>query len=222
VAAACKGKPKHDEVPKNVEHGSAGSATPQAAPNLELPTADPSPPAKSTKPVDKVALDKLGERQFPGFHSHAGNNGEVLTVKHETESRPRIMATVILKACKDDCPPMEVAKWQSEVDKVKQGLAQSLRDAKDTTVEIGATDLKGLPAIYVYQLGQAFGSNGGAYIDQYILYYNDGVNQIRVKAAYTDDPRPTKDDMAKDVPKEDLEKVAKAFADVYAHAMASS
>jgi hypothetical protein len=117
---------------------------------------------------------------------------------------------------------MEVAKWQGKPDELKKSLAEPLREAQDTTIEVGATDLKGLPAIFTYELGQAFGSKGGAYIDQYILFYNDGVNQIRVMAAYTDDPRPTREEMVKDVSKGDLEKVAKAFADVYAHAMASS
>jgi hypothetical protein len=57
-----------------------------------------------------------------------------------------------------------------------------------------------------------------AFSHAYTLFYNDGHNQIRVVAEYKDDAATSKEAMAKLVPKEDLEAIAKAFADVYTHA----
>jgi hypothetical protein len=55
------------------------------------------------------------------------------------------------------------------------------------------------------------------FTDAYIVYYNDGVNQIRVIASYKDDPTTT-EELKKLAPKEDLEALALAFLDVYTHA----
>jgi hypothetical protein len=60
----------------------------------------------------------------------------------------------------------------------------------------------------------------GAFSDAYALYYNDGVNQIRVVAEYKDDPT-TREDMLAIAPKEDLERLAKAFLAAYTHAWAN-
>ena len=72
--------------------------------------------------------------------------------------------------------------------------------------------------IYVYQLGQSFGPDGGTYSDAYALYYNDGVNEVRVVAEYKDDPLKTKADMARVAPQDQLAKIAMAFIDVYTQA----
>jgi hypothetical protein len=53
-----------------------------------------------------------------------------------------------------------------------------------------------------------------------VLYYNDGVNKIRVVAEYKDDPA-TREEMLTVAPKEDLEKLGKAFFDAYTHAWAN-
>jgi hypothetical protein len=222
--AACKGKPKHQEPPANVETA-AGSATKgaTAAPNLELPHGPGTPPDKTTKPLEGAALKKLTMLRFNGFLWNPGGNDKTVTIKHETETRPKIKATVTIEACNNDCAPMDLAKWKDKSEDLKQFLAPALKEAKDTTFEVGQTDLAGQPMIYTYQLGQAMKPDGGgAYTDTYVLYYNDGVNKIRVVAAYTDDPKANKEDMAKDVPKADLEKVAKAFVDAYTHAWAAS
>ncbi len=57
-----------------------------------------------------------------------------------------------------------------------------------------------------------------AWSHAYTLYYNDGQNQIRIVSEYKDDPLVTKEAMAKEVPREDLENVARAFLDVYTQA----
>lgn len=221
LAPACKGKPKHQEAPPNVETaGSAKGAV--AAPNLVLPHGPGTPPDKTTQPLDAKTLQKLAAMQFDGFLWMPGGNDKTITVKHETETRPKIKVAITITSCKNDCWPMDLATWKAKTDELRQNLLPALREAKDTIFEVGQTDLHGTPMIYTYQLGQAFKpEGGGAYTDSYDLYYNDGVNKIEAHAHYTDDPKMTKEDMAKDVPKEDLEKVAKAFVDVYTHAWAS-
>jgi hypothetical protein len=49
------------------------------------------------------------------------------------------------------------------------------------------------------------------------LYYNDGVNQIRVVAEYKDDPMSV-EGLQQAAPKDDLAKLALSFLDVYTHA----
>jgi hypothetical protein len=63
-----------------------------------------------------------------------------------------------------------------------------------------------------------FGPGHFAWTHAYTLYWNDGQNQIRVVAEYKDDPLLNKEAMAKEVPRADLENVAKAFMDVYTQA----
>ena len=222
-AVGCKGKPKHQEPATSVETA-AGSSTsgPTAAPNLELPHGPGTPPIKTTKPLDTPMYQKLSVMRFPGFLWNPTANRTTLTVKQETETRPKIKTVISISPCNNDCLPMELSKWQAKTEDLKEFVAPDLKAAKDTVFEVGQTELYGTPMIYTYQLGQVVKPEGGAnYTDGYVLYYNDSVNKIRVMSYYTDDPKMTKEDMAKDVPKEDLEKVAKAFMDVYTHAWAS-
>ena len=233
LSAGCKGKPKHQQAPAHVEtatgsgsavasagSGSAGSGSDSTS--LQLPHSDGTPPKKTTKPIDTPTLANLAQMTFPGFLWNPRGNDKTITVEQETASRPKIKARITIAACNNDCVPMDLAKWKAKTEDLKQFLAPELKKAPDTVFEVGQTDLNGQPMIYTYQLGQAFDSGGhGSYTNAYVLYYNDGVNQIRVMASYTDDPMKTKEDMAKWVPKEDLEKVAKAFVDVYTHAWAS-
>ena len=98
----------------------------------------------------------------------------------------------------------------------------------DTVFEVGTTKLNNTPMIYTYQLAQTkpttgindAGDNPGhfAWSHAYVLYYNDGVNQIRVVGEFKDDPVDSKEAMAKAVPRGDIENVTKAFMDVYTQA----
>jgi hypothetical protein len=74
-----------------------------------------------------------------------------------------------------------------------------------------------------FVLGQAFGldaagNSPGTYKYAYGLHYNDGTNTIQVIAGYSDLPLKTKEMMAQAIPREDLEKAARAFMDAYTHA----
>jgi hypothetical protein len=217
LAVGCKGKPKHQNPPTNLAGGS-GSSAPKTAPDIVLPAGPGTPPDKTTKPLDIEKLKKLSQMTFPGFQIEPRAASEkVLELRQKTEDHPKIWATVTIQPC-FDCVPMDLPKWKEKTDSLKLFLTDELKSAPDTVFEVGATDLHGAPMIYTYQLAQFAGSGHGAYSHAYCLYYNDGINSIRVLAQYKDDPMATKEAMAQAVPRTDLENVAKAFVDVYTHA----
>ena len=55
-----------------------------------------------------------------------------------------------------------------------------------------ASSIGGVPAIYVYQAGQYFGRDErgnpvSSYSHAYSLYFNDGINFLRVSVSFADD-----------------------------------
>lgn len=237
TAGACRGKPKHQEPPPNAAAGpGSGSAKgPQAAPDLVLPSGPGTPPVKTTKPLGAADFEKLSKLTFPGFTPDVRTNSDkVLEVRQKTKDHPRLWATITIKPC-FDCLPMQLDKWKAKEEELKTTWLGPLKAMPDTKWEMGEEKFLGQPLIYTYQLGQGrvptgSGSaaaaedkeSGGAfsYSDAYILYFNDGVNEIRVVAEYKDDPVKTAEMMAKMAPKGDLAKLAVSFLDVYTHAWA--
>jgi hypothetical protein len=57
----------------------------------------------------------------------------------------------------------------------------------------------------------------GKWSHAYVLYYNDGSNQIRIVSEFKDLPPKTVAEMIKQVPREELENLAKAMMDFYTH-----
>ena len=117
---------------------------------------------------------------------------------------------------------MALEPWKARSDELKQSLSKELAARPDTQFEIGTRDLLGVTAIYSYQLGYYFGKDEqdqpiGDYSNAYILYYNDGVTQIRVNAHYRDDALGGRDQLLAVAPREDLEKLAVAFLNFYVH-----
>ncbi len=234
----CKGRPKHEPAPTNAQ---VGSAKAPPAPDIVLPRSDGSPIKPTTAKLDEATLQRLQALTFQGFqpkpHGFNGPRG-MMQIQQRTGDHPVIWADITITPCADNtvmpsCMPMELAKWNSEprYSELKSILPAGLRAQSDTVFEVGTTELRGQKMIFTYQLGQstshpsapgvsgsAFDPGGFAFTDAYFLYYNDGVNQIRVVAEYKDDPRESKEKMAESVPKSDLEDVAKAFMDVYTHA----
>ena len=248
--------------------GGSGAGETKAAPDIQLPRGDGSPPKKTTGPLDAATLDKLQKLTFRGFQAKAhGRTGNMMEVRQITEDHPRIWATVTVGSCKKEgeCWPITLEAWKPhEADMKASLLAEELRDLPDTVFEIGTTVVNGAGFIYQYQLAQSTmvpdvppagsgsasagsaatkaapkapakagsGSAGSgsaapkpvnspghlAFSHAYTLYYNDGANQLRVVAEYKDDATESKAAMAKLVPREDLEAVAKAFAEVYTQA----
>ena len=199
-----------------------GSAMSGARPDLELPHGPGTPPDRTKGPLSADAIKRMRALSFPGFATEQRGVDQSIVMESVTYDHPKITATVQIRPCSDQCRPMKLDVWKDpKLDTtLKEFLGQPLREASDTVWEVGDTELDGEPMIYTYQLGQAGGGahGGSTYSDTYVLYWNDGHNEIRVVAAYTGDLQDTKEQMAQVVPKEDLEHVAKAFLDVYSHA----
>jgi hypothetical protein len=231
--AACKGKPKHQAPPENAATpGSAakGSNVERAAPDIQLPPLTGRPPVKTDKQIDAATIQKLQAMTFAGFQveQHGGLPEKgTLELRQKTEDHPRIWATVTITPC-FDCVAMDLAKWKEKGDALKVLLLPELREDKGTVFEVGATQVNGTQMIYTYQLAQTspltekgsgeFNPGHFAYSHAYVLYFNDGANQIRVVGEYKDDPMATKEAMANEVPRTDLENVAKAFMGAYTNA----
>lgn len=227
LLAACKGKPQHREPPPNTGSAATGSGTSRAAPDLALPQGPGTPPLKTTRKLGRADFEKLATLEYPGFNKQQhGLNDVVLEVRQMTKDHPRLWATVTIEPCgADDCWPMDLDTWKKHEPDLKK-LLGDLATAPDVDWEIGKTELHGQPLIYTYQLGQHAGSGegGGTFMfsDAYTLYFNDGVNKIRVVGEYKDDPVKTKEIMAKQAPKDDLALLAQAFLDAYTHAWPTS
>jgi hypothetical protein len=224
LAGACRDKPKRQDPPANVETpstvGSGGSGM-HATPNLVLPAGPGSPPVHTTKPLARGDFERLQKLSYAGFQLRPHGLGDKLVeVRQLTVDFPKLLATITIETCEKpaiiECAPIDLDKWKGNP-KLKNILLPELRDKPDTEWEVGKTSLLGQDMIFTYQFAPYSMANGhGASADAYALYWNDGVNSIRVVAQYADDPvdGPT---MKKMAPKSDLERVAKAFMDVYTH-----
>jgi hypothetical protein len=210
--------------------GSAGSAGSGSAtvpladePPIVVPKGDGTPPKKTTVKLTEADFTRLGEIEHPPFIRRLRNHKTGLDVRFTT-SRPKIGTTVTITPC-FTCPPMELAKWKEREDTdLKFLLGDELRSRPDTTWEMGTIDLHGQTLVYTYQVGHWFGKDENnnphaAYSDAYALYFNDGVNQIRVVSEYQDSPV-SREQMLAIAPKDDLAKLALGFLDFYTHAWA--
>jgi hypothetical protein len=210
LLVACKGKPRHQATPENTQVPLAGSGSAvKAAPDLVLPVGNGKPPKKTTAAVDATVIDQLAKMTFPGFKQEiVQHTPTLLEVRHTTDDRPRVAATITVQPC-FDCLPMELAKWQERSDALQLFLVPELKALPDKKFLVAGTNLRGTPMMFTYQLAK----KGDLYTHAYVLYYNDGVNQIRVVAEYKDDVK-----LIDKVPAVDLENIAKSFADVYLQA----
>jgi hypothetical protein len=196
----------------------AGSNEGPAVP-ITLPKADGTPPKKTKDKLVDADFERLGKLELPSFTKRVRNQKDGLDVRFQT-ARPRLGTTVTITPC-FNCAPMELAKWKEREADLKQLLGPDLRDRPDTTWELGTVDLHGQLVVYTYQVGTLFGKDEqgnpkSSYSDAYALYYNDGVNQIRVVTEYQDSPVP-REQMLTIAPKEDLARVALAFLDYFTH-----
>lgn len=216
--------------------GAMGASSAQ----LRLPKRSGRPPAKTTRPLDSAAYDRLQNLTFPGFdrRQRGMDVATGLEVRQITQDHPRIWTTITVSPCQPrallgNCTAMTLEAWRARAPELKASLLHpDLVAAPDTVFEVAATILNGASWIYQYQLAQtppvsaestpadpaARRQGEFAWSHAYILYFNDGNNQIRVVAEYKDDPASSKEAMAQRVPREDLEAVAKAFADAYTQA----
>jgi len=201
--------------------GGGGAALPGQS-TLVLPKLKGTPPNKTTKPMDAAKAEELSKVDFDGFDKEVRLAGETgLETRYITKNRPAIMVTVNANKC-FDCLPIELDKWKAKEEGLKVLVGKELLAAKDTTFEMGATDITKTPYIWQYHVGYNVNPDpatglAGAYGTAYAIHYNDGMNMIRVVAEYKDDTPKSRQDMVNLTPKEDLEQIAKAFMDVFVH-----
>ncbi len=217
AATGCKDKPRRQNPPPNLA-AQPGSGK-RAAPDLELPRGDGTPPKKTTAPLGKADFARLAKLTFPGFDLDVRQLADnVVELRYKTKDRPRMWAVVTIQPCLD-CIPMQLAQWKAKTEELKVTLA-GLRDEPNVTFEVGEARLNGQPVMYTYQVGTGTAKDVGGesfgYTNNVNAYYNDGINQIKVVAAYKDDPA-SKEEMTRLAPKEDLELVALAFLDAFTH-----
>ncbi len=226
--------------------GSAPAPTAEPT-HVTLPRSPSTPPNRTTRPLARKELERLSAFEFKDFERQERGTFEGFTeFRHTTTTRPKLGVTITIERCgqaagppankkpaatnrqaaaagrHQACATMELDAWKAKGDELKRFLSPELVARPDTRFEVGAHDLVGAPAIYTVQLGAFFGKDErdqpvGAYSDAYILYYNDGVNQIRVNASYLDDPVGGIDQLVAIAPPEDLEKLAVAFMRFYLH-----
>ncbi len=232
--AGCKGKPKHRPPPENLTtvdpKVKPSRSGPTEAPDIVLPRGSGGPPHKTTGPLSQATMLGFQKATFKGFQTqpHAVSVERGTEVSYITEDRPRIVATVTIAPCSDKavigtCVPMTVDAWTARTNDLKKMIPPDLRDLPDTKFEVGSVKFHDTDLIFTFQLGQTTGTKsegsqaGMAYIEYtyaYILYYNDGYNQIRVVAELKDDASPTREQMIKTVPRGDLVATANAFFDI--------
>ena len=199
--------------------GSAGAGSGSSAP-IVLPKGDGTPPKKTTAKLTDPDFKRMAAFDHPPFLKRIRNTQDGMDVRFTTP-RPRIGTTVTITPC-FTCPPMTLDKWKEREDTdLKFLIGEDLRNRPDTTWEMGTVDLHGQTLVFTYQVGHFFGKDDqgnpkAAYSDAYALYFNDGINQIRVVSEYQDSPV-SRAEMLTIAPKEDLARIALAFLDFYTH-----
>jgi hypothetical protein len=219
AVTGCKDKPKRQNPPANLGSAAQAGSGKRAAPDLVLPRGDGTPPKKTTAPLGKADFEKLSKLEYPGFDLEVRQlTDKVVELRYKTKDHPRLWAVVTVQPC-FDCIPMELDKWKAKTEELKVTLA-GLKDEPNVDFEVGETKLNGQPIIYTYQVGTGQSKDEGGtvfgFTNNVYAYYNDGINQIKVAAAYKDDPV-KKEDLIKLAPKDDLENLAVSFLDAFTH-----
>jgi hypothetical protein len=202
LALACNGRatapaPSEAPVPAVVRDDAPAAPAPPAR----------KAPAKTTKPHTADQLATLATLDVAGYTRTVRklDAGFLDVVLAGTD----LTVTVTIQPCLR-CTPLAIDRWRSEKEALMVTLAPELRDRPDTTFEFG----EAATSIYVFQLGHADGELGTAFTNAYILYHHDGVNQIRAIAAASE-PKPSKEELARAVPRDRLEAAATTVFDAY-------
>ena len=223
IVFACKGKPERHEPPANPQ--GSGAAVPLANQRadkvLQLPHGEGMLP-KLTKasPLDKATLAKLGGIDVPGFTKEVRDTGQAFVTVQRTLDRPKLKVTTQIRPCKNACVAIELGKWQTRTD-LEDLMSKPLKASKETKFQIGATDLNSQSMIFTYQYGLLKVGEATHFTDTYVLWFNDGQNEIRVIATYDNNVPDSVPAMLAMASVSDLEKLAKAFMDVYTQAWAN-
>ena len=184
--------------------------TPKSGSAVMVATTDAKPPAKSP-PLDSAKAQQLARQDVTGWTKSI----KLADAKGLELHYDRAPLHVIVQASKCfDCLPADEQKWRAKSDALRGLIAPELRDHKDTTWDLGMTELAGMPAAWTYHVGYKPDAHGTAYT----LYFNDGTNMIRVVAEFAGAPPASREAMIATAPRELLALTAKQFADQFVHA----
>jgi hypothetical protein len=171
------------------------------------------PPVKSTKPLARDQLAKLSALEIEGLARTVRKLDDAFLDVGYLLTEPPIKVGVTAQPCLR-CLPMQIDRWRAETDALRVTIAPELRERGDTTFEIQAIQIGGSPAIATHQVAWSAGE-APAYAHAVAVYWNDGVNELRVIASFagTADSR---DALTRAVTRDELEQLAIAVLDRHA------
>ena len=140
-------------------------------------------PAAAATPVDKAKLDAIAKINFGDAKVDvlpSKENALQLKIAH-TKTEPAMTATLDVGPCKN-CLPMDLTQWQAHAAEMRALEDENIRDKEDTVFEIGDAMVGSTKTIYTHTAGLDM-KPGESFTaaHNYTLYWNDGVNQVRVK-----------------------------------------
>lgn len=136
---------------------------------------------------------------------------DFLDVEYTLKDLP-IAVGVVVQPCMR-CEPMQLDRWRAETDALRITLPPDLRERSDATFEVTQVSLAGTPAIATYQLVHVAGDKP-QFDEAVTVYFNDGVNQLRVIARFAGPPPSKIDDDG--IERRELEQLATAVLDRFA------
>lgn len=191
---------------------------PDAAPSRIALRAGNRPPVKTAAPIGRATLTRLAELELAGLTRRVrALDDDFLDVEYAL-AEPPLAVGVTVQPCLR-CLPIRLDGWRAETDALRVTLPPDVRERSDTRFEVTAPVLGGTPVIATYQHAKV--ASPALYDHAVAVYWNDGVNQLRVIARYAGPPPEPGDAGASStepVDRAELEQLALAVLDRYAQA----
>ena len=169
------------------------------------------PPVKTTKPIARDQLTKLSQLELAGLTKTVRKLDDAFLDVEYRHEEPRLVIRVAIQPCLR-CLPMQVDRWRAEADALRLTIPPDLRDRSDTTFEIEPISIGGASAIATHQFAFV-GKEAPSFDHAVTMYFNDGVNQIRVIASYDGTVVDSHAEMENVVTRRELEQLAVAVLD---------
>ncbi|MBP6631942.1 MAG: hypothetical protein KBG28_28480 [Kofleriaceae bacterium] len=200
LAMACKAEKDPPASKPATGSGSAGSATTAARPGV---------------PLDQARLDAISKIKLP-FPEQGVEmlDASVVNVR-VVSAEPKRIGRVAASRCVD-CKKLDLAEWKARSEELKIGLPGPVRAQPSTVFEVGELRIGSDDVIYTYWAGVAKTEDEHINSHALALYWNDGVNQLRVVVQDGNIPTAlTVEQLVQIVPRAELEAAAKQlFASV--------
>ena len=199
-ATGCKGKPQAQRPARRTPARRPWLRLGQtrAAPDLVLPQGPARRRRRRRASSARADFEKLADARVSraSTRSSTAQTDNVFEIRQKTKDHPRLWATVTIEPCATTACRWSSTKWkEQEAESLKSPASSELKDPPDVDVGDGRRSQLARPADDLHVPARprhaGSGADGGAYsfTDAYSLYYNDGMNQIRVVGEYKDDPR---------------------------------